>query len=356
MWQTLYCNRTTRTVPIDKEDSEVQVLTESEVQTFVNLTKTVENNADCEVQEVTETENEKDISTRHETMAQDKHATTESDTTESTPDIVIFRSPVTEAEQQQLLEEDETVTTDVVLDERIEASATSLTRKGKTYTGVVRVEETEKQDKASDSEDDIPVATLLRQEKGMPLSLQQIQDCKEGPVEERAIGVTIAKIFDGVEYRGKIDVFRKARQRIYYHVTYSDGDEEELLQAELRDGYILGLSAEIEAQWRKYKAQTEDPNIDGKSGDEASEDEGSQYDNTDYNEEVRQKRKQRDGKTKRTAKKKQIALSEVVLPQSGDKTVVAEAFQNLDDNQKQLVADKVNRKTKKVQCSYFVLQ
>ncbi len=177
---------------------------------------------------MTETENERDISTRHETMAQDKHATTESDTTESTPDI--FRSPVTEAEQQQLLEEDETVTTDVVLDERIETSATSLTYKGKTCTDVMRVEETENQAKASDSEDDIPVATLLRQEKGIPLTLQQIQDCKEGPVEERAIGVTIAKIFDGVEYRGKIDSFRKARQRIYYHVTYSDGDEEELLR------------------------------------------------------------------------------------------------------------------------------
>jgi hypothetical protein len=128
-------------------------------------------------------------------MAQDKHATTESDTTESTPDI--FRSPVIEAEQQQLLEEDETVTTGVVLDERIEASATSLTYKGKTYTGVVRVKETENQDKASDSEDDIPVATLLRQEKGRPLTLtlQQIHDCKEGPVEERAISVTIAKDF-----------------------------------------------------------------------------------------------------------------------------------------------------------------
>ncbi len=35
-------NRKKRTVPIDKEDSEVQVLTESEVQTIVNLTKSVE--------------------------------------------------------------------------------------------------------------------------------------------------------------------------------------------------------------------------------------------------------------------------------------------------------------------------
>ncbi len=45
----------------------------------------------------------------------------------------------------------------------------------------------------------------------------------------------------------------------------------------------------------------------------------------------------------------------MVLPQSGDKMVAGEAFQNLDENQKQIFADKVNRKTKKVHCSYFFL-
>ena len=84
-----------RTVQTHKDDSEVQLLTESEVKTSVNLTKAVEDNADSEVQEVTETKNERDIAARHETMAHDKQVTTESDTTESTPDI--FR-----------LEEDET--------------------------------------------------------------------------------------------------------------------------------------------------------------------------------------------------------------------------------------------------------
>ncbi len=167
---------------------------------------------------------------------------------------------------------------------------------------------------------------------------------------ERALGVTIAKIFDGVEFRGTVNSFRTVRKRIYYHVTYSDGDEEELLQTELRDGYLLGLSDEIEAQWTKYKALSSDSNIDDKRL------QGSQYDNTDYNEEVRQKRKQRHTKTKRVAKKKKLALSDVVLPQSGDKTVAAEAFQNLDDNQKKLVADKVNRKTQKVYCSYSLLK
>ncbi len=70
---------------------------------------------------------------------------------------------------------------------------------------------------------------------------------------------------------------------------------------------------------------------------------------------MRQKRKVRDGKTKRTTKKKRIELSDVILPESGDKTVVAEDFHKLDANQKQLVADKVNRQTKKVSAFYSFL-
>ena len=50
-----------RTVQTHKDDSEVQLLTESEAQTSVNLTKAVEDNADSEVQEVTETKNERQI-------------------------------------------------------------------------------------------------------------------------------------------------------------------------------------------------------------------------------------------------------------------------------------------------------
>jgi hypothetical protein len=51
-----------------------------------------------------------------------------------------------------------------------------------------------------------------------------------------------------------------------------------------------------------------------------------------------------------------MALSDVVLSQSGDKNVAAEAFQNLDDNQKKLVVERVYHKTKKVCCSYSALQ
>jgi hypothetical protein len=45
----------------------------------------------------------------------------------------------------------------------------------------------------------------------------------------------------------------------------------------------------------------------------------------------------------------------MVLPQPEDKIVSAEAYDKLDGNQKKLVADKVNRKTKKVVYLFHVL-
>jgi hypothetical protein len=60
--------------------------------------------------------------------------------------------------------------------------------------------------------------------------------------------VTVAKKFDGVEFRGKIDSSRIVRKICYYHVNFTDEDEEKFSQTELKDGYLLGLSAEIEAQ------------------------------------------------------------------------------------------------------------
>ncbi len=119
-----------------------------------------------------------------------------------------------------------------------------------TYTGVssVKVKETELQESGSDSEDDVPIATALTTNKKCSLTLQKIEDCNEGPKNEKALGVTVAKKFDGVEFRGTVDSWRSARKRSYYHVIYTDGDEEELSQTELRDGYLLGLSHEIETE------------------------------------------------------------------------------------------------------------
>jgi hypothetical protein len=131
-----------------------------------------------------------------------------------------------------------------------------------------------------------------------------------------------------------------------------------LSQVELRDGFVLGLSKEIDAEWQKHIGTKKD--IDGsdegeKSQDDSSGGEGSDYGNKDFNEEVRSKRKQRKENPKRSTKKKNLELSETMLPKPGDKTVSAEASANLDGKQKRLVAEKVNRKTKKVVCFCYLV-
>ncbi len=121
------------------------------------------------------------------------------------------------------------------------------------------IPETEAQDSSNDSEDNIPVVSLIKTKEGTSLSLEQIQDYKEGPTgEKRAVGKTVAKMFDGVEYRGTVDSFRQVRQRYYYHITYTDGDEEDMSQIELRDAYLLANTDTIEAEWDQLKGQEKD--------------------------------------------------------------------------------------------------
>ncbi len=111
-----------------------------------------------------------------------------------------------------------------------------MTLNGKPFLGVTFVPETEAQVESSDSDDNVPIATSIGKAKGTTLTIEQIKDCQEGPMGDNAIGVSVAKLFEGVEFRGIVDGVRTARKRVYYHVTYSDGDEEEMTQAELRDG------------------------------------------------------------------------------------------------------------------------
>jgi hypothetical protein len=199
----------------------------------VLVTTDADHDKDSQVEEITETENERDLRGRrrsallsergpHTIVAEgeviddissdDKdvrldtpnQTTIESDTTGSTPEIC--ESPCLEV---------------------VETATTYKARnfRGQTYKGITHVDETEQQDKSSDSEDEIPVATMLRREEGVRLTDQQIKDCREGSKDERAIGITVAKLFGGVEFKGTIDSFRTARQRNYYHVVYTDGDD-----------------------------------------------------------------------------------------------------------------------------------
>jgi hypothetical protein len=114
-----------------------------------------------------------------------------------------------------------------------------------------------------ESSEDRPVVRSLRNRQKATLSLQQITDCQDGPIGDKAIGVKIAKSFGGYEYRGTVDKVRVDKEEGYiYHVEYEDEDEEELSQIELRDGHILGLSPEIEAMWAEYKKTITKTSID----------------------------------------------------------------------------------------------
>ena len=264
----------------------------------------------------------------------------------STPDI--FKSP-------EIIEGrvPGSITSDTTLGFRFEERATQSRKK---FKGVRVVPETEVQERSSDSEDNVPVASLLRPKSSSTLSLLQIEECKVGPVGELAVGKTIAKIFDGVEFRGIVDRFRTERKRFVYHVTYTDGDEEELSQVELRDGYVLGLSADIEAQWKTYKLGNKDTlgeEVTQESEDEGSDVEGSTYDTSSEDEVLpnKTKRIRKENATSSKIKKKPKKLpdlSRVVMPKPGEKTVAAEAFSKLSTKQKINVAEKVNKKTKKV--------
>jgi hypothetical protein len=284
---------------------------------------------DSEVQIITETANERDMERRQEPephripyvkgirLMSDREATecarhgevlrwsSDSDKDEmtdtredrtiksvgSTPDI--FKSP-------EIIEGrvPGSITLDTTSGFRIEERTTQSRKK---YKGVRVVPETEAQERSSDSEDNLPVASLLRPKSSSTLSLLQIEECKVGPVGELAVGKTIAKMFDGVEFRGIVDRFRTERKRFVYHVTYTDGDEEELSQVELRDGYVLGLSAEIEAQWQTYKLGNKDASgeeVTQDSEDEGSDVEGSTYD-TSSEDEVLPNKKKKNSKRER---------------------------------------------------------
>jgi hypothetical protein len=215
------------------------------------------------------------------------------------------------------------------------------------------------QTQMQESSEDRPVVRSLRNRQKATLSLQEITDCQDGPKGDKAIGVKIAKSFGGYEYRGTVDKVRIDKEEGYiYHVEYEDGDEEELSQIELRDGYILGLSPEIEAMWAEYKKTITKKSIDAnleehlavESDDQAMSDgEGSLYDKGSDEEELnKKKKKRRKERRNRGSKKLPKPLSGMVLPVAGEKTVAAEAFGKLNPEQQELVATNINKKTKKV--------
>ena len=107
----------------------------------------------------------------------------------------------------------------------------------------------------------------------------------------------MAKIFDRVEFRGKVDSFRKVRQRYYYHITYDDGDEEEMRQVELRDAYLLANADKIQTEWDQLQVEKQsDKDVEAEQssqGETDSSSEGSEYDRHDYEYELKQGKRKR---------------------------------------------------------------
>jgi hypothetical protein len=127
-----------------------------------------------------------------------------------------------------------------------------------------------------------------------------------------------------------------------------------MTQTELINAYVLGLSEVINAQWKAYKKGTrQQDSADKDEGSEVntSDGSGSEHDKAEFNAEMRQIKRQRKNAGKRRRKKNDLSM--VVLPSPGDKTVAAEAFQKLTGEQKEQVAAKVNKLTKKVSLQTF---
>jgi hypothetical protein len=162
-------------------------------------------------------------------------------------------------------------------------------------------------------------------------------------------------MFEGVEFRGTVDRFRQERKRMYYHVTYTDGDEEEYTQTELRDGHVLGLSEEMEREWAKFKSQTSNEKevSDSSESDDFSSDKSSDEEIPKPPQKKRKENaKSSKKKTNKSNKTKQVsgkdALSDQLLPLTGSKNVTSEAYAKLTIEQQDIVAANIDLKTKKV--------
>ncbi len=140
-------------------------------------------------------------------------------------------------------------------------------------------------------------------------------------------------------------------------MTYSDGDEEEWTQRELRDGYLLGLAPEITAQWKTLKKTGQIKDSEDSESileEEVSDGEGSLYDGDfeveQANRKAKRRRKEKQATLSTKAKRgKAQQLSGLILPQEDDKSVAVEAFQKLSSAaQQKVVAANINRKAKKV--------
>jgi hypothetical protein len=130
---------------------------------------------------------------------------------------------------------------------------------------------------SSDDDDDTPVTMLLQRQNKMTgqTPTQTLRDNRgEIVMGERAIGVGIAKIFQDLGmFTGIVDRVRKEGRETLYHVSYADGDEEELSTYE----YVLACQL-FEILDTKNVEDVIDTDMLGEC---ECEDSGSDYSDTD---------------------------------------------------------------------------
>jgi hypothetical protein len=168
----------------ETNDSEVRILTESEVETLASMGAAIpgfEESDEAQAENVLEDEPHQD-KTEQDRQAEDKIIETvqvpaESDTTESTPEIL--QSP-------DKLQDRVPGSSGIApgLGEKTVVGKTVAPRK---YKGWVFVPETEEKEDSSDSEDNVPIASQLKPQTVTSKRLEELQDFREGPVGKRAI-------------------------------------------------------------------------------------------------------------------------------------------------------------------------
>ncbi len=106
----------------------------------------------------------------------------------------------------------------------------------------------------------------------------------------------------------------------------------------MRDGYVLGLAKEIQPQWKTLKKTGKAKDDEDKEDENAEEDtdgEGSLYDESEEEKLTSKRRKTETKKPSQGPAKhgKSLALSGIILPRTGDKSVAGEAFRKLSSKQ-----------------------
>jgi hypothetical protein len=220
----------------------------------------------------------------------------------------------------------------------------------------------------SDEEgDDVPIAATL---PGKPQAATQpkkrkVSRVKNSWVYEPAISsassywdssLSYARVLDRPDYCEKVadegNVLVTAKD-----VTGTSPKRTEALPAEDDDAssgsdeseaYALPkkISKPKRVQAKQQKKPKKNKDKDIMSDVSTSEGEGSENDMDDNEPEVPNKKRPR----KSSTKKKHNDLSAHVMPLPGEKTVASEAFGKLTSPQKKMVADRVNKTTKKVKC------